>query len=257
MIIIKLINWFFPNRVYLIRTGIAKGLYGTGGFKFIPRLRNRTREELFLAKLNIKNKIVFDIGANIGLFSLFFAKSVHPNGQIFSFEPNPIVYKELLRNLAVNNFSNIRTFQLAVGSSNYKDKLVFPLSNKGTGTLNKNIQADITSRNSLDIVTAEIEVVSLDNFIFNEELSLPDFIKIDVEGFEFDVLNGMKNILRNKKPELYIEIHGVPLEEKEDNIINIVNLLNKYNYNIKLVETNEFINLNNAKKAREGHIYCF
>ena len=254
-IIIKLINLFFPNRVYLMRTGLAKGLYGTGGFQFIPRIKKQAREDLFLINHNLKNKVVFDIGTWIGLHTLFFAKSVQPKGKVFSFEPNPFNYKELLRNIGVNNFNNIQTFQLAVGSSEYKDQLIFDSTHRSTGSLDKNIQTDLMHGNTVEKI--EIDVVSLDYFLSKEGLPSPEFIKIDVEGFEFDVLNGMKNILENKKPELFIEIHGATIAEKESNILNIVDLLKKYNYNIKLVETDEIITIKNTTKAREGHIFCY
>ena len=253
--IIKLINRFFPNRVYLMRTGLAKGLYGTGGFQFIPRIKKQAREDLFLTNLNLKNKIIFDIGTWIGLHTLFFAKSVQPMGKVFSFEPNPFNYKELLRNIEVNNFNNIQTYQLAVGGSEYKDQLIFDSTHRSTGSLNKTIQTDLTLSNTVEKV--EIDIVSLDYIIAKEGLPFPEFIKIDVEGFEFDVLLGMKNILENKKPELFIEIHGASTAEKESNILSIVKLLKKYNYNIKLVETNEIITIKNTVKAREGHIYCY
>ena len=54
--------------------------------------------------------------------------------------------------------------------------------------------------------------------LLKEKLIFPDFIKIDVEGLEYNVLNGMKNTLHEKKPKLFIEIHGQTFEEKKDNI---------------------------------------
>ena len=97
----------------------------------------------------------------------------------------------------------------------------------------------------------------LDYIISKEGIPLPDFIKIDIEGFEFDALMGMENLLKNKKPELFIEIHGATRTEKESNILKIVSLLKKHNYDIQLVETNEIITIENTVKAREGHIYCY
>ena len=208
-VITKIINRFFPNRVYLMRTGLAKGLNGTGGFQFIPRIKKESSENRFIKSIDFKNKIVFDIGAAGGMFTLFFARAVHPNGKVFSFEPNPFSYKELLGNLAVNNFNNIQTFQLGVGSSEYKDYIVFDKSSRGTGSLNKKIQAGLT--NNSKVTKEEINVVSVDYFILNKGFTLPDFIKIDVEGLEFDVLEGMRNTLKNKKPELFIELHGATM----------------------------------------------
>ena len=253
-VITKIINRFFPNRVYLMRTGLAKGLNGTGGFQFIPRIKKESSENRFIKSIDFKNKIVFDIGAAGGMFTLFFARAVHPNGKVFSFEPNPFSYKELLGNLAVNNFNNIQTFQLGVGSSEYKDYIVFDKSSRGTGSLNKKIQAGLT--NNSKVTKEEINVVSVDYFILNKGFTLPDFIKIDVEGLEFDVLEGMRNTLKNKKPELFIELHGATMEEKEVNILKIVKLLKNYKYDIKHVETDEIINIENSIQAKHGHIYC-
>ena len=254
-IIQDLFDKFWPNRVYLMRTGLAKGLYATGGFQFIPRFKKQPREDIFLKSHNLKNMIVFDIGTWIGLHTLFFAKSVQPTGKVFSFEPNPFTYKELLKNIGVNNFDNIQTFELAVGSNEYKDQLIFDSTHKSTGSLNKEIKTDLMQSNTVEKI--EIEIVSLDYIISKEGIPLPDFIKIDIEGFEFDALMGMENLLKNKKPELFIEIHGATRTEKESNILKIVSLLKKHNYDIQLVETNEIITIENTVKAREGHIYCY
>lgn len=250
----KIINYVFPNRVYLIRNGLAKGLHGTGGFGFIPRIKKTATEFKFLKSLTLTNKIIYDIGSNIGMHTLFFAKSVQPNGNVFSFEPNPYVYKQLLRNIEVNNFSNIQTFKLAVGNSEYRNQLIFNPTHQETGSLNSKIQTDLIANSVIERV--EVEVISLDYFIQKNFMPLPELIKIDVEGFEFDVLMGMINILKNNKPDLIIEIHGTTIEEKEANVSKIIKLLTKYNYNIILVETNETITIENAIKAREGHLYC-
>jgi len=252
-IIIRLINRFFPDRVYLMRTGLAKGLYATGGFQFIPRLKKPPREDIFLKYHNMQNMVVFDIGTWIGLHTLFFAKSVQPNGKVFSFEPNPFNYKELLKNIGVNNFDNIQTFELAIGSNEYEDQLIFDSTHTSTGSLNKEIKTDLMQSNTVEEI--QIKIVSLDYIISKEGLPLPDFIKIDIEGFEFDALIGMENLLKNKKPELFIEIHGATKTKKETNIRNIVILLKKYNYDIKLVETNEIITIDNTVKAREGQSF--
>jgi len=67
----------------------------------------------------------------------------------------------------------------------------------------------------------------------------------------------MTSILENKKPQLYIEIHGATFKEKEENIYSIVKHLKEYNYIIKHVETDEAITAENSFKAREGHIFCY
>jgi FkbM family methyltransferase len=201
--------------------------------------------------------IVFDVGANHGMVTLFFSKSVLPKGKVVSFEPNPKVYQDLVGNIKVNNFSNIETFQLALESSEYQDNLIFDITHTGTGSLNAKIKDKLRNLDSNEkIVKVEVNVVSLDYLIPFKQLPSPEFIKIDVEGFEFDVLKGMNNLLKNKKPEMFIEIHGATFKEKESNIFNIVKLLKNYDYFIKHVVTNETITTTNTNIAREGHIYC-
>jgi len=170
-------------------------------------------------------------------------------------EISPIGSQVGLRNIEANNFSNIQPLQLAAGSSEYNANLIFDTTHTGTGSLNQEIQGDIIVSDTIE--TVNVRVVSLDHLISSEKTPLPDFIKIDVEGFEFDVLKGMINILENKKPNLYIEIHGATFKKKEENIFNIVKLLKSYNYNIKHIETKEIITLENTINAREGHIFCF
>lgn len=245
----------FPKKVYRIQKGIAKGLKRSGGFDFIPSFKKQSNEIQFLVSLDLKNKIIYDIGANVGMFSLFFAKSVQPKGKIFSFEPNPIAHQDLIRNIELNNLTNIRTFQLGVGKSEYKDQLIFDSNSTGIGSLNKKIQANLFVSDSINKV--EIDIISIDYIISKKGLLFPDLIKIDVEGLEFDVLNGMKNTLHEKKPKLFVEIHGESFEDKETNIFKIVNFLKNYGYTIKHVETDELITIENTINAREGHLYCY
>jgi hypothetical protein len=87
-------------------------------------------------------------------------------------------------------------------------------------------------------------------------LSKPDFIKIDVEGLEMDVLLGMGKTIKNYKPKLFIEIHGHDTKSKIKNAQEIVEFLVTKGYSIRHVESGDVINSHNARIAKEGHLYC-
>ena len=93
---------------------------------------------------------------------------------------------------------------------------------------------------------------SLDNQIIHHALPKPDFIKIDVEELELEVLTGMRETVLNYRPQLYIEVHGGP-----DNINNVVNLLLSYGYSLRHIELGETINAATTQRVKGGqHIYC-
>ena len=85
---------------------------------------------------------------------------------------------------------------------------------------------------------------------------VPDFIKIDTEGAEFDVLRGATQVLQMYHPELFIEIHGATRALKEENIENVVRFLEEQGYSIYHVESRQEVALAHCQVAMEGHIYC-
>ena len=254
-LIIRIIGPVLRKNVYKIRRGIAKGLLRKGGFGFIPPLKKLSQEDLFLLDLNLDGKNVYDVGANIGIFSIFFSSAVGVKGHVISFEPNPVCYQELINNLKANNFSDTKTYQFALGKENYKDKLIYTPSHTGTGSINHKISQQILNM-SEPAKSIEIEVFSLDYLIENRQFPIPDFIKIDVEGFEYDVLMGMLKTIKNIKPKLFIEIHGATIQDKNENIKRIIRILSNNKYSIFHIESSEMISESNVSNAKEGHIYC-
>ena len=99
-------------------------------------------------------------------------------------------------------------------------------------------------------------IESLDNLVAGG-LPPPDFVKIDVEGFELDVLRGMAAVVASHRPALYIEIHGADMAKKLENATAVVEYLWRAGYAVRHVESSVFID--SAAKiptARRGHLYC-
>ena len=133
-----------------------------------------------------------DAGANIGWLSLVGAKKVGVNGKIFSFEPVPSTHEILKSNKELNQFTQIQLNQFALGNKEENLNIYPEKENRGG--------ASILNHQSENGV--EIEVKTLDSLNLKTAINV---IKIDVEGFELDVLKGGIDTIKKDKPKLIIE----------------------------------------------------
>ena len=151
---------------------------------------------LFIRKYLNEGDTVWDVGANIGYFTLEFARSVGPKGKVLSFEPHPEIFQVLQRNIIRNKYLNIITHNQACGSEPGQTKLFFSTENEG----NHKIVENSNSNNF-----ALTEVVSLSNFL--GEYS-PALIKMDIEGAELLALKGLgADYFKNNSVDFVIEYH--------------------------------------------------
>jgi FkbM family methyltransferase len=230
--------------VYTVRSGVAKGLKRRGGFGFIPR--DISREEAFLAAMDFRGKTVFDIGGYEGIYTLFFARAVGAKGRVVTFEPNPINHAVIRRNVELNGFTNVTLRSVALADRKGHADLLFPVREPARGTLWAHYQLKIAKDFQSRKLTVDID--TLDNQVAG--LSAPDFIKIDVEGAELEVLRGMERVMSEHRPALFIEIHtGVDVRQ-------VVSLLADANYEMCHVEHDAIITPDNAGALKNGHLYC-
>lgn len=167
-------------KIYLYKNSILSKYINIGFEK---------NEREFVINFLKKGDVFYDIGANIGLFSLLASKVVGEKGLVYSFEPTPITYSRLLDNISLNNFSNIKTFN--IGLSDKVGKLNLNVSTNGYDAWNSFAKIN----DKLYEYTVEIEVNSLDNFLANHNKNI-SLIKIDVEGWEMFVLKGGEQLLK-------------------------------------------------------------
>jgi len=146
--------------------------------------------------------VFYDLGANIGFFSLIAAHLVGPSGQIFSFEADPGIAVRLRDNLACNSFTHATVVQKAVwsesGPVSFERVDIAKSPDRGLGR--------VSVDNSGATETILVEAVSLDQFTLSHPA--PDFVKCDVEGSEVAVFEGAERLLREKRPILLVEMHG-------------------------------------------------
>lgn len=164
-----------------------------------PLKRDKIYEQettIYLRKHLQRGQNVWDIGANIGYFSLEFARSVGPEGKVLSFEPHPKIFQVLQRNIKRNKYKNIRLFNQACGSLPGETKLFFSTENEGNHKI-------IENSNSNNF--ALTEVVTLSSFL--NEYS-PSLIKMDIEGAELLALQGLgQENLKKLAIDFVIEYH--------------------------------------------------
>jgi FkbM family methyltransferase len=165
--------------------------------------------------IDYKNSSLVDVGANIGNHSLFFGGLFK---KIYSFEPNPTTF-ELLKINTQNK--NISSFNLGLGSKKEKLLLFESLENNGTSSLNMDKSVHKGKAYTVDIDT-------LDNFDFSNELV--SVIKIDVEGHEFEVLQGGKKLIDEMRPIIILEVHASDFTTRDNTSSLSIDFLTKKNY---------------------------
>jgi FkbM family methyltransferase len=157
----------------------------------------------------------YDIGANVGYISLIIAKTVGRMGTVFSFEASSNSYQVLRENIRINSFDNI----VAVPRAVTKDSGWVNFANYEFSLVSKIADESIAE----DAMIERVECVSLDDFVYRDKNLWPDFIKIDVEGGELDVLIGAERVIRERKPIIVAEIW-------RDKWPEVSRLLDSYDY---------------------------
>jgi FkbM family methyltransferase len=152
----------------------------------------------------LKPEMVFyDIGANIGYFSIIAADKVTPLGHVYSFEPVNDTYIRLVENIQLNQLDNqITAFRVAASDQAGEAQIYIP--DKGMDAWNSLAVKPEAGNYKLEV----IKTVVLDEMVTGKTLQPPDIIKIDVEGWELYVLKGLQQTLKKYHPTLFIEFNA-------------------------------------------------
>jgi len=201
-------------------------------------------QEVYKFPSDKKNPIIIDCGANIGLSVLYF-KEIHKASKIIAFEADPSVYKQLKSNIAEYNYSNIDLINAAVW--NEETKIVF--SSEGSVGGKMNLEGHKSNND------VEVPAIRLRNYLSTEI----DFLKIDIEGAEYEVLKDCADLLLNVN-NLFIEYHVLPNERQH--LHDILKWIDSAGFKYYLKEawnnmTHPFTKHHNDLYHMQLNIFCY
>ena len=197
-----------------------------------------------------EEKLIFDIGGNIGQTALMIAKHTGDKTVIYSFEPYPATHARFKKNLELNAgiAPKIKLQQTALGAAPGKQKMYEDCStNSGANRM-------VPGEAIIQTGTTEVPVSTVDIFVAENNLPEIDFIKIDVEGFEMEVLKGSRATLINHKPSLFIEVDNTNLKNQGSSVVELCEYLVRLGYTI--YEEGKTTALNFHEIRKPINIYC-
>jgi FkbM family methyltransferase len=148
---------------------------------------------------------VYDIGANVGYVSLSLARRVGLKGRVIAFEPIRSSAEAFQQNIEINGITNVRLLNLAA-SDKSGEAVIRMTENAATASL-------VWHRNEPSATELQVRTVAIDELVESGEFGLPTFVKIDVEGAEGSVLQGMRRTIAAARPVLFIECSDMGRKE--------------------------------------------
>lgn len=194
-------------------------------------------EILFLNRFLKPGDQFIDMGANSGLFTIYAARRVGNEGQIFAFEPTDTTYKKLCENIKLNKFSNrVTAYQLAISSKN--EVLEFYSLSEGFNAWNSLAKPIVDKKYKILNVKA-IQIDKMDEI--EVDFNKSSLVKIDIEGWELKAINGGVNCLKNENsPVLMIEFADEHARNTGGSCRELYTFLESLNY--KLFKYDKFKN---------------
>jgi FkbM family methyltransferase len=188
-----------------------------------------------------------DVGANIGYYTMWLARMSLGRGSVHAFEPNPLPFAILEENVAANGLRNVFVNNLAVGKTNEVTRINLGLELPGQRAEGREYNLGGWSLARKKEGDHEVRVVSIDEYVEEKKLKDVSFIKIDVEGFERQVLQGAVATLKAMRPAMLIEF-AAPNERRRNQAMHIIDFLRTRKYNLAVVEGRPFPHLRQLRE---------
>jgi len=169
--------------------------------------------------------VFWDVGANVGYFTLVAAMALKNRGRIIAFEPGKNAYARLTENLALNPYRNVQTFAVAV--SDREGEAVLHLAGDiADSSASLYPAAGAQTRAGQEVC----RTVALDHFLRSEGLGPPNLIKLDAEGAELAVLHGAQGLLADSPPLWLMEMEEKTLAAAGTSKAAVAHFLSGYGY---------------------------
>ena len=158
-----------------------------------------------LRRLLAPGGVFFDVGANIGFFTVLGARLVGPQGRVVAFEPVPACARAVARNIELNGFGHAEIREEAVGARSGSARLLVVGEASWSHLASTGRHADV--RDEIDVA-----VVSIDELVAAGAIPPPDVVKIDTEGAELQAIAGMRATIASHRPAIVCELHDTNAE---------------------------------------------
>jgi FkbM family methyltransferase len=183
-------------------------------------------EEDVYKLINISLKpgyVAIDVGANIGIQTIRMSSIVGDYGKVYSFEPIEFLRKKFQNNVALNNCENVELLPLALSDENHTIEVYIDEKKWNQGTFSLSDSDSVGTRQQLTVMKGDdIPQINL--------LERLDLIKIDVEGFEYNVLRGLRKTLNKHHPRIIFEYDASYWKKSSGNLNNCIEFLTELNY---------------------------
>jgi FkbM family methyltransferase len=188
-----------------ILSGVAAGARMNLGGSYLQYLTGdaETVVQETLAETLKPGQVVYDVGANIGFFTIICSRLVGARGRVYAFEPMPESAATLRHNVAINSLDNTLVVEKAVSSTTDRAELLISDWSAFHALKAEEISPPEHARG-----VVPVETVTLDDYVSTGGGQPPDVVKIDVEGAELEVIKGMTGLLSARRPLLICELHG-------------------------------------------------
>lgn len=194
------------SKMYVNPEGLPKGFKRTFQAYIMSGGWEQLTTEMFKKVLK-EGDIVVDLGANLGYFTLLAARLVGGKGKVYAFEPEPVNYGLLLKNIEINGYRNIVPVQKAVSDTTGTLRLFVDKEDTGAHTIHQ-------SGDNTEFI--EIQSITLDEF-FRDKKHPIDVIKMDIEGAEMAALLGMERLVKeNEDLKMFVEFYPPGIKRRGD-----------------------------------------
>jgi FkbM family methyltransferase len=153
-----------------------------------------------LRRLLAPGDVFYDVGANVGFFTLLGSRLVGPEGRVVAFEPVPACARAVARNIELNDFTQAQIREEAVGAASGHAQLLVVGEASWSHLASTGRHADV--RDEIDVT-----VVAIDELVEAGEIPPPDVLKIDTEGAELQAIAGMRRTIERRRPAIVCELH--------------------------------------------------
>ena len=169
--------------------------------------------------------VFIDVGAHVGYFTLLASRRVGTTGRVLSIEPNPSTLDQLQQNIERSRLPNVQVEHTACGESREVVRLYLH-------TATNSSMASLSTANATGGGAVDVPCTTLDQLCRERGLARVNVVKIDVEGAELSVLRGMKEIMRDSRPIIVIELEPQLLEGFGTPLDSVLNLLGECDYSL-------------------------